>query len=82
MTGWVWASVIIGLAIVACAVGIPYFLAHKRMRSPYDVSDSRAYIRAKRRWRRRKGAASAQRVPARDSQGTAGSMPTGEGPWA
>ncbi len=78
MTGWVWASVIIGLAIVACAVGIPYFLAHKRMRSPHDDSDSRAYLRAKRRWRRRKGAA----VPAKDSQGTAGSMPTGEGPWA
>lgn len=82
MTGWVWASVIIGLAIVACAVGIPYLLSHKRMRSPHDHSESRTYIQAKRRWGRRKAAASAQPVPAEDSQGTAGSVPTGEGPWA
>lgn len=60
MTGWVWLGIIIGLAIVALAVGIPYILTHRVMRSPRDLSDSRDYIQAKRRWKRRKSATSAR----------------------
>jgi hypothetical protein len=50
MTGWVVGGIIIGLAIVALAVGIPFFLTHRHMRSPRNVSDSRAYLRTRRRW--------------------------------
>jgi hypothetical protein len=53
VTGWVWASIFIALAIVILAVGIPYLLTHKSMRSPYDRSDAEDYVQAKRRWRRR-----------------------------
>jgi hypothetical protein len=60
MTGWVWLGIIIGLAIVALAVGIPYFHTHKVMRSPRDLSDSQAYIHAKRRWMQRESATSAR----------------------
>ena len=59
MTGWVWAGIFIGLAVVAFAVGIPYFLTHKRMRSPYDPhvrSEGKAYLQRKRRWTRRPAA--------------------------
>lgn len=52
MTGWVWAAIFIGLAIVILAVGIPYLVTHKGMRAPYDRSEAEDYARAKRRWRR------------------------------
>jgi hypothetical protein len=29
MTGWVWAGIFIGLAIVVFAVGIPYLIIQK-----------------------------------------------------
>ena len=60
MGGWAWGSLVIGLAIAALAVGIPFFLTHRRMREPHDVSDSHAYLRARRRWvrQRRESAAS------------------------
>ena len=48
--GLAWGGLVIGLAIVILAVGIPYFLTHRRMRDPHDVSDSRAYLRTRRRW--------------------------------
>lgn len=73
MTGWALAGIIIGLAIVALAVGIPYLHTHKGMRSPRDVSDSHDYVQTKRRWRRQRGAAAAQPSASRS---------TGEGPWA
>jgi hypothetical protein len=76
MTGWVWAAIVIGLAIVTLAVGIPYFHTHKIMRSPRDLSDSHEYVRAKRRWRRQRDAAAAQPAQARFG----GSRPPGEGP--
>lgn len=60
MTGWVWAGIIIGLAIVALAVGIPYSLTHKTMRSPHDLSEGRAYLRGKRRWMQQRRAAAGQ----------------------
>jgi hypothetical protein len=72
MTGWVWAGIFIGLAIVILAVGIPYVHTHKVMRSPRDLSDSHDYVRAKRRWRSQR-AASAARPDGLD---------TGEGPRA
>jgi hypothetical protein len=45
--GLAWGSFAIGLVIVALAVGIPYFLTHRRMRDPHDVSDGRSYLRAR-----------------------------------
>ena len=50
MSGLAWVGLAIGLVIVAVAVGIPFFLTHRRMREPHDVSDSRAYLRDRRRW--------------------------------
>jgi hypothetical protein len=44
--GWAWGGVLIGVVIVALAVGIPYFMTHRRMREHRDVSDSRYYLRA------------------------------------
>jgi hypothetical protein len=67
---WVWISLAIALAIVALAVGIPFFLTHRRMREPRDVSDSRAYLRARRKrvWRRRVPAASQPTATGPDRQ--------------
>jgi hypothetical protein len=58
-SGLAWGALAIGLAIVVLAVGIPYFLTHRRMREPRDVSDSHDYLRTRRRWvgRRRISAA-------------------------
>ena len=50
MSGLAWGGLVIGLVVVALAVGIPYFLTHRRMHDPHDVSDSRAYLRERRRW--------------------------------
>ena len=55
MTGWVWAGIFIGLAIVILAVGIPYLLTHKGMHSADDVTEGQEYLRVKRRWRQRQG---------------------------
>jgi hypothetical protein len=68
MSGLAWGALVIGLAIVVLAVGIPFFLTHKRMREPHDVSDSRAYLRARRTWvwRRRIAAASQPEATGRD----------------
>ena len=41
-----WASIPIGLALVAAAVGIPYWLTHRGMR-PNDPVEARAYLDAK-----------------------------------
>ena len=67
---WVWIGLAIALAIVALAVGIPFFLTHRRMREPRDVSDSRAYLRTRRRrvWQRRVPAASQPRAMGPDHQ--------------
>jgi hypothetical protein len=55
--GWALGSFVIGLAILVLAVGVPYFLTHRRMRDPHDTSDSRAYLRTRRRWLRRRASA-------------------------
>ena len=40
-------SIVLGLLIVAAAVGIPYWRTHHRMREPYDKAEARGYFRAK-----------------------------------
>ncbi|MBV9205866.1 MAG: hypothetical protein JO037_10805 [Actinobacteria bacterium] len=62
MTGWVWGGIIIGIVIVALAVGIPSMLTHRRMHPPHDLSEGQDYVQAKRRWlrRRRRGTATSQ----------------------
>lgn len=57
MTGWVWTGIIVGLVIVALAVGIPYFLTHRTMHDPYDRSEGSTYLEGKRRWLRRRAMA-------------------------
>ena len=60
--GWVWGGVLIGVVIVALAVGVPYFMTHRRMREHHDVSDSRYYLRARRKSRlQRRDAGASQR---------------------
>jgi hypothetical protein len=82
MTGWVWLGIIIGLVVVALAVGIPYLLTHQAMRDPHDLSDSHAYIEAKRRWRRQRSASSAQSGQTAGRRGSRGSLRTRNGPQA
>jgi hypothetical protein len=60
--GWTWGGVLIGVVIVALAVGIPYFMTNRRMREHHDVSDSRYYLRARRKSRvQREGASGSER---------------------
>lgn len=40
-----WVSTVAGLVIVLLAIGIPYWLTHRRMR-PHDLSEGRAYLDA------------------------------------
>jgi hypothetical protein len=61
--GWVWFGVILGVVIVALAVGIPYFHTHKRMREPYDKAGSHEYLRARRKWRFQRRRANADPRP-------------------
>ena len=69
MSGLAWAGLAIGLVIVAAAAGIPFFLTHKRVREPHDVSDSRAYLRERRKWAwRRRAAATSQSGAARSGR--------------
>ncbi len=39
-----WLSIPLGLLIVAAAVGIPVWLAHRRMRPHYELSESVQYL--------------------------------------
>jgi hypothetical protein len=60
---WLLVCIIGALAIVAFAVGVPYLITHKGMRSPDDPAnraEARAYFRGKRRLQRQKDTASAQ----------------------
>jgi hypothetical protein len=85
MTGWVWAGIFIGLAIVVFAVGVPYLITHKGMRSPDDPSNraeadayfhrKRAFSRRLRRLQRQKDAVSAEPGRVGSKQNTPGSQP-------
>lgn len=44
--GIFWASILIGLLLVVAAVGIPFWLTHRRMR-PNDPAEAHAYLDAK-----------------------------------
>ena len=67
MSGLAWVGLAIGLVIVAAAVGIPFFLTHRRMREPHDVSDSRAYLRERHKWAWRRRVAATSRPGAERS---------------
>lgn len=60
MGSWAWTGLVIGLVIVALAVGIPFFLTHRRMREPRDLASSRDYLRARRKWRLQRRARAAR----------------------
>lgn len=40
-------SAVLGLLIVAAAVGYPFWRTHRRMHDPYDRSEAHAYFEAK-----------------------------------
>jgi hypothetical protein len=40
-----WISIFAGLVIVLLAIGIPYWLTHRRLR-PHDLTEGRAYLDA------------------------------------
>jgi len=44
--GMFWASIAIGLLLVALGVGIPYWLTHRGMH-PSDPAEAQAYLDAK-----------------------------------
>jgi hypothetical protein len=44
MTPIVWVAVILGVIIVALAVGIPYYLTHRRMSEHIDHGPGEAYL--------------------------------------
>jgi hypothetical protein len=78
MTGSVWAAIFIGLAIVIAAVGIPYLLTHKRMRSPHDHAESHDYLQKTHRRVRRNGTISARLGRPPNDQGTSPSPPASD----
>ncbi len=41
-----WISIVLGLIIVACAVGIPYWFTHRRLRPHHDIDTASAYLKA------------------------------------
>jgi hypothetical protein len=41
-----WLSIPIGLLIVLAAVGIPYWITHRRMRPHHDLTESYEYLEA------------------------------------
>jgi hypothetical protein len=40
-----WISIVAGLVIVLLAIGIPYWLTHRRLR-PHDLAEGQAYLDA------------------------------------
>jgi hypothetical protein len=46
MTPIVWVAVILGVVIVALAVGIPYYMTHRRMNEHIDHGPGEAYLEA------------------------------------
>ena len=83
MVGWLVLGIIIGLAIVAFAVGVPYLITHKGMRSPYDRSnrsEARAYFHGKRRRQRQEDAAPPQAGQVSSRQGSSPGSSHGGGP--
>ena len=44
-----FASIAVGLIIVAVVVGYPYWRTHHRMREPYDKTEAHGYLDAKER---------------------------------
>jgi hypothetical protein len=46
MTAAVWIAIILAVVIVGLAIGIPYFLTHRRMADHYEHAKSEAYLEA------------------------------------
>lgn len=44
MTATVWIAIVIAVIVVACAIGIPYFLTHRRMTDHYEHEQSETYL--------------------------------------
>ena len=41
-----WISIPLGFLIVLLAVGVPFYLTHRRMRAHYGVEEGNAYLDA------------------------------------
>lgn len=75
---WLVVCIIGALAIVAFAVGVPYAITHRGLRSPYSAdpanrAETRAYFRLKRRRQGHTDTAPAQPERAASNQGNRGS---------
>ena len=46
MTPAVWIAIILAVVVVCLAIGIPYFLTHRRMADHYEHAKSEAYLEA------------------------------------
>jgi len=46
MTAAVWIAIILAVVVVSLAIGIPYFLTHRRMADHFEHAKSEAYLEA------------------------------------
>jgi hypothetical protein len=46
MTPAVWIAIILAVVVVGFAIGIPYFLTHRRMKDHFEHDHSETYIEA------------------------------------
>jgi hypothetical protein len=46
MTTAVWIAIILAVVVVSLAIGIPYFLTHRRMNDHFEHAKSEAYLEA------------------------------------
>jgi hypothetical protein len=40
----VWVAIVLAVVIVSCAIGIPYWMTHRRMAEHYDHTPGEAYL--------------------------------------
>jgi hypothetical protein len=77
--GIFWASIPIGLVLVAAGVGIPFWLTHRGMR-PNDPAEAHAYLDAKDEMARTSDTGERRRAfRAAKARRTAAAEPVGEG---
>ena len=46
MTTAVWIAIVLAVVVVCLAIGIPYFLTHRRMKDHFEHDHSEAYLAA------------------------------------
>jgi hypothetical protein len=85
MTPAVWIAIILAVIIVSSAVGIPYWLTHRRMTDHYEHDRSETYLSATGRTagdvaRKRPGRAWRRRPPGRHQAAASGGSAVADRP--